>query len=63
MFLISQIGLDCRQLFFEKMMRQVNFIIEIDNYTSELKSKSLMPWLMGRAIPEFTRKFYVLKEQ
>ena len=55
MFLISQICLDCRQFFFEKMMCPVNFIIEIDNYTSELKSKSLLPWLKGRATPEFTK--------
>ena len=62
-FLISQICLDCSQLFFEKMMCQVNVIIEIVTYTSELKSKPLMPWLIGSAIPEFTSKFNVLKEQ
>ena len=63
MFLISQICLDCRQLFIEKMKWQVNFIIEIDTYTSELKSKPLLPWLIGSATPEFARKFNVLKEQ
>ena len=62
-FLISQICLDCSLMFFEKMMCQVNFIIEIDTYTSELKSKPLMPWLIGSATPEFTRKLNVLKEQ
>ena len=61
--LISQICLDCSQFFFEKMMCQVNFIFEIDTYTSKLKSKPFMPWLIGSATPEFTRKFNVLKEQ
>ena len=40
-----------------------NFIIEIETYTSELKSKPLMPWHIGSATPEFSRKFNVLKEQ
>ena len=62
-FLISQICLDCSKLFFEKMMYQVNFIIRIDTYTSELKSKPLMLWLIGSPTPEFNMKFNVLKEQ
>ena len=33
--------------------KKSKFIIEIDTYTSELKSKPLMPWLIGSATPVY----------